>query len=179
MIVMKTAVRTSHNGALRSSVTAVVGHRNCGNQWALWRRSGGDRRIRRTGTWEGVLCERWDSRRGSVRPVLTLQGTERRVNERETEADSNDWISWSNNYSGLAASNRRNTLAGCSKSSTSYPPNPGAPRRAVPRARPQASRDRRRYRPHFVGPFARTMDLGRTEKALQQSEPPELISMVR
>jgi hypothetical protein len=42
-------------------------HRTCGNQWALSRRSGGDRRIRRTGTWEGVLCERWDSRRGSVR----------------------------------------------------------------------------------------------------------------
>ncbi len=54
---------------LRSSETAVTGHRTCGNQYALWRRSGGDRRIRRTGTWEGVLCERWDSRRGSVRHI--------------------------------------------------------------------------------------------------------------
>ena len=52
---------------LRSSETAVTGHRTCGNQKVFWRRSGGDRRIRRTGTWEGVLCERWDSRRGSVR----------------------------------------------------------------------------------------------------------------
>ena len=51
----------------RSSETAVVRRRMFGNQWVLWRRSGGDRRIRRTGTWEGVLCERWDSRRGSVR----------------------------------------------------------------------------------------------------------------
>lgn len=59
---------------LRSSDTAVVGHRTCGNQWALWRRSGGDRRIRRTGTWEGVLCERWDSRRGSVRHDSPYRG---------------------------------------------------------------------------------------------------------
>src|SRR6266850_4563052 len=55
---------------LCSSETAVTGHRTCGNQWALWRRSGGDRRIRRTETWEGVLCERWDSRRGSIRYLL-------------------------------------------------------------------------------------------------------------
>jgi len=27
-------------------------------------------------------------------------------------------------------------------------------------ARPQANRNRRRYRPHFVGPFAHSMDLG-------------------
>ena len=27
-------------------------------------------------------------------------------------------------------------------------------------ARPQASRNRRRYRPHYVGPFARTIILG-------------------
>src|ERR1041385_3189805 len=51
----------------RSSETAVVGHRNWGHQWALWRRSGEDRRITRTETREGVLCERWDSRRGSIR----------------------------------------------------------------------------------------------------------------
>ena len=44
-----------------------MGHRNRGNHWTLWRRSGDDRRIKRTETWEGVLCERWDSRRGSVR----------------------------------------------------------------------------------------------------------------
>jgi hypothetical protein len=83
---------------LRSSETAVTGHRTCGNQWALWRRSGGDRRIRRTGTWEGVLCERWTV--GVARYVIsTLQGTERRVNARETGAGCNDWISWSINYS--------------------------------------------------------------------------------
>src|SRR3977135_344840 len=52
----------------RSSETAVVGHRNCGHQWALWRIRGEDRRIKRTETCEGVLCERWDSRRGSIRP---------------------------------------------------------------------------------------------------------------
>src|SRR4029077_18403685 len=46
------------------------------------------------------------------------------------------------------------------KGQISHPPNPGAPRRAFSQARPQASRTRRRYRPHFVGPFARTMDLG-------------------
>ena len=44
-----------------------MNHRNRGNQCPLWRRSGEDRRIRRTGTWGGVLCERWDSRRGSIR----------------------------------------------------------------------------------------------------------------
>ena len=49
------------------------------------------------------------------------------------------------------------------KGQTSHPPNPGAPRRAVPRARPQANRNRRRYRPHFVEPFACTMDLGERE----------------
>ena len=39
-------------------------------------------------------------------------------------------------------------------------------------ARPQASRNRRRYRPHFVGPFARTMILanGKTHPALPTSE---------
>jgi hypothetical protein len=47
-----------------------MGHRNRGNHWTLWRRSGDDRRIKRTETWEGVLCERWDSRRGSVRRAL-------------------------------------------------------------------------------------------------------------
>ena len=31
--------------------------------------------------------------------IPTLQGTERRVNEREIGADCNDWISWGNNYS--------------------------------------------------------------------------------
>jgi hypothetical protein len=38
---------------------------------------------------------------------LTLQGSERRVNAMETEVDCNNRISWSNNYSGLTASNRR------------------------------------------------------------------------
>ena len=31
--------------------------------------------------------------------ISTLQGTERRVNARETGAGCNDWISWGNNYS--------------------------------------------------------------------------------
>jgi len=30
---------------------------------------------------------------------LTLQGAEGRVNARETGTGSNDWLSWSNNYS--------------------------------------------------------------------------------
>ena len=84
---------------LRSSETAVVRRRMCGNQWERWRRSGGDRRIRRTGTWEGVLCERWDSRRGSVRHVLLYRAQRGRVNARQARIGCNDWISWSNNYS--------------------------------------------------------------------------------
>ena len=41
-----------------------------------------------------MLCERWDSRRGSVRRPHTLQGSEGRDNARETEADSYDRRSW-------------------------------------------------------------------------------------
>jgi hypothetical protein len=37
---------------------------------------------------------------------LTLQGSEARVNAMETRTGCNDRISWSNNYSVLAASNR-------------------------------------------------------------------------
>ena len=37
---------------------------------------------------------------------VTLQASERRVNAMETEVGCNDRISWSNNYSVLAASNR-------------------------------------------------------------------------
>jgi hypothetical protein len=78
---------------LRSSETAVVCHRSCSNQWALWRRSGGDRRIRRTGTWR-ECCAR-DGTVGVAQYVIpTLQGTEGRVNARETGAGCNDWISW-------------------------------------------------------------------------------------
>jgi hypothetical protein len=84
---------------LRSVETLTVGHSTCGNQWALWRRSGGDRRIRRTGTGEGVLCERWDSRLGSVRHVPTLQGSDERVNEWRSQIGCNNWISWGNNNS--------------------------------------------------------------------------------
>ena len=63
-------------------------------------------------------------------------------------------------------------LAGCSKRRPSHPPNPGAPRRALSQARPQASRNRRRYRPRSVGPFTRTMDLGerKTPLAFSTSE---------
>ena len=83
---------------LYSVETAVVGHRSCSNQWALWRRSGGDRRIRRTGTWR-ECCAR-DGTVGVAQYVIpTLQGTEGRVNARETGAGCNDWISWGNNYS--------------------------------------------------------------------------------
>ena len=83
---------------LRSSEPAVVCQRSCSNQWALWRRSGGDRRIRRTGTWR-ECCAR-DGTVGVAQYVIsTLQSTEGRVNARETGASCNDWISWSNNYS--------------------------------------------------------------------------------
>jgi hypothetical protein len=54
-----------------------------GNQWALRRRSGGDWRIRRTGTRERVLCERWDSRRGSVRRPLPYRAQREESMQRE------------------------------------------------------------------------------------------------
>ena len=83
---------------LRSSETAVAGHRNCSHQRTLWRRSGGDRGIRRTGTLEGVLCERWDSRRGSIRRFLpySLRGEE---STREIGKGCRDWILCVNIYS--------------------------------------------------------------------------------
>ena len=64
-----------------------MGHRNWGHQWALWRRSGEDRRITRTETWEGVLCERWDSRRGSIRrPSLYRAQSEESTRWRQEQA---------------------------------------------------------------------------------------------
>ena len=82
----------------RSAERAVVSHRNCSHQWALWRRSGEDRRIKRTETWEGVLCERWDSRRGSIRRPSLYRAQGGRVNARETVQGCKDWIIWSNIY---------------------------------------------------------------------------------
>ena len=82
----------------RSSETAVVGHRTCGNQW----HSG----VEAAGTGESDARERGreccarDGTVGVAQYVMpTLQGTEGRVNARETGAGCNDWISWSNNYS--------------------------------------------------------------------------------
>lgn len=69
----------------RSQETAVAGRTICGNQWALWRSSGGDRRIRRTGKEEGVRCERWDSRRGSIRHSLPYRAQRGRVNASDPE----------------------------------------------------------------------------------------------
>jgi hypothetical protein len=40
---------------------------------------------------------------------LTLQGSEGRVNAMGTEIGYNDWISWSNNYSGRLAAECRHT----------------------------------------------------------------------
>jgi hypothetical protein len=69
----------------------------CGHQWAFWRRSGEDRRIKRTETWEGVLCERWDSRRSSIRRFALYRG---RIEEstKETGKGCKDWMVWSNIY---------------------------------------------------------------------------------
>ncbi len=55
---------------------------------------------------------------------------------------------------------RKSSSQDAQEGQASHPPNPGAPRRTVPRARLQASRNRRRYRPHFVGPFARIINIG-------------------
>lgn len=40
---------------------------------------------------------------------FTLQGSEGRVNAMETEIGCNDWILWSNNYSGRLAEECRHT----------------------------------------------------------------------
>src|ERR1700675_2383866 len=99
---------------LRSSETAVVCHRSCSNQWALWRRSGGDRRITRTGT-RRECCAR-DGTVGVAQYVIpTLQGTEGRVNARETGVCCNDWISWGNNYSVWPVTTRGDTPRGKSR----------------------------------------------------------------
>src|SRR5262245_15313766 len=51
----------------------------------------------------------------------------------------------------------------------SSPAHPGAPRRALSQARPQANQNRRRYRPHFVRPFASIMVLGERKNPLSTS----------
>jgi hypothetical protein len=48
---------------------------------------------------EGVMCERWDSRRGSVRQILVYRAQRGRVNARQTRIGCNDRISRGNNYS--------------------------------------------------------------------------------
>jgi hypothetical protein len=75
-------------------------------------------------------------------------------------------------FKDLHVQEKKTDLPEAQQGQTSHPPNPGAPRRAVPQARPQVSRNRRRYRPHFVGPFARIWILanGKTPPALPPSE---------
>jgi hypothetical protein len=77
---------------LRSSETAVVGLRAATNGYSgVEAAETGESDARERG--EGVLCERWDSRRGSVRHDLTLQGPRGRVNARQARIGCNDWIS--------------------------------------------------------------------------------------
>jgi hypothetical protein len=59
---------------------------------------------------------------------------------------------------------RKDTPAGCSKRGPSHPPNPGAPRRALSQARPKASEEPRRYKPHFVWAVRPCNGSWRTEK---------------
>jgi hypothetical protein len=56
------------------------------------------------------------------------------------------------------------------KGQTSHPPNPGAPRRAVPRARPQRAKRRRGTDHTSCGPFALAMDLGERKSPSSASD---------
>jgi len=56
------------------------------------------------------------------------------------------------------------------KGQTSHPPNPGAPRRAVPRARPQRVKDRGGTDRTLCGPFAHEMVLGERKSPFSASD---------
>src|SRR5207244_533515 len=55
---------------------------------------------------------------------------------------------------------QKHTEEDAQKGQISHPPNPGAPRRAVPRARPQRAKRRGGTYRTSCGPFALQMDLG-------------------
>src|SRR5262249_15786615 len=55
---------------------------------------------------------------------------------------------------------QQNGHAGCSKTNPFIPTRPRRAETCLVPSKPQASQNRRRYRPHFVGPFAQSMDLG-------------------
>ena len=63
----------------------------------------------------------------------------------------------------------REHYAGCSKRPDFSPPRPWRAETRLAQARPQASRNRRRYRPHFVRPIAHSMDLGERENPSSNS----------
>jgi hypothetical protein len=56
------------------------------------------------------------------------------------------------------------------KGQTSHPPNPGAPRRAVPRARPQRAKRRGGTYRTSCGPFALVMGLGERKSPTSTSD---------
>jgi hypothetical protein len=148
---------------------------------------------------EGVLCERWDSRRGSVRRPLPYRAQrEESMHRKQKLAATSRYYGAINILSGYppaeygrcsqGKANRHKTIplragmsyfsdcgttifsrenfAGsheCLRRAQSNGPRGNYSCRMLKKVRPtrpQASRNRRRYPPHFVRPFARTMDPG-------------------